>query len=115
MTTRSQRKAPCNTCPCPAWGLECAEHREAEQPTEQVPVVKAPPETPLPARGDAVEAWLRAHRDRYVDSYGRTRAWYLFDDLLDQYRLHADTATPLGEHVCEGRVIGDCDCMEVRP
>lgn len=26
-----------------------------------------------------------------------------------------DTGTPLGEHVCEGRVVGDCECLEATP
>lgn len=59
-----------------------------------------------PHRGDAVEAWLKAQRDR--DSRGTVR-WDVLDDALDLYRLHADTGTPLGEHVCEGR---GCDCGE---
>lgn len=65
--------------------------------------------TPLPARGDAVEAWLKAQR-------GATTSWddwHVLDNLLDRYRLHADTGTPLGEHICEGRVAGDCECLEV--
>lgn len=69
--------------------------------------------TPLPARGDAVEAWLRARRDEHIDRHGRTPEWYALDDALDLYRLHADTGTPLGEHLCEGRVAGDCECLEV--
>lgn len=67
---------------------------------------------PLPARGDAVEAWLRAARDVHSDRYGVTPAWFVLDDLLDLYRLHADTGTPLTEHVCQGQVIGDCECLE---
>lgn len=70
---------------------------------------------PLPARGDAVEAWLRGQRDLHGDRYGVTPAWYVLDDLLDTYRLHADTGTPLDQHVCEGRVVGDCECFEVAP
>jgi hypothetical protein len=70
---------------------------------------------PLPARGDAVEAWLKGQRDTHSDRYGVTPAWYVLDDALDTYRLHADTRTPLTEHVCEGRVAGDCDCFEVAP
>jgi hypothetical protein len=68
---------------------------------------------PQPARGDAFEAWLKAARDVHSDRYGVTPAWFVLDDLLDSYRLHADTGTPLTEHVCDGRVIGDCECMEV--
>jgi hypothetical protein len=68
---------------------------------------------PLPARGDAVEAWLKARRDEYLNAYGRTPEWYALDAVLDAYRLHADTGTPLREHLCEGRVAGDCNCLEV--
>lgn len=70
---------------------------------------------PLPARGDHVEAWLKARRDEHTDGYTRDPDWETLDHLLDDYRLHADTGTPLVEHVCEGRVVGDCQCMEVTP
>ncbi|MFE9432383.1 hypothetical protein ACFYNA_15495 [Streptomyces sp. NPDC006640] len=60
-------------------------------------------------RGDAVEAWLKAQRDAAAD---HPEAYQAADGLLDVYRLHADTGTPLGEHVCEGRTVGDCDCLE---
>jgi hypothetical protein len=65
-----------------------------------------------PARGDAVEAWLKAARDVHSDRYGVTPAWFILDDVLDTYRLHADTGTALTDHVCEGRMAGDCDCLE---
>lgn len=68
------------------------------------------PETEaVPRRGDAVEQWLKAQRDAAVDY---PEAYQGADGLLDLYRLHADTGTPLGEHVCEGRVVGDCECLE---
>ena len=67
---------------------------------------------PQPARGDAVEQWLRAQRDVHSDKYGVTPAWFILDDLLNLYRLHADTATPLDQHCCEGN---GCDCLEVAP
>lgn len=67
-----------------------------------------PGQPPLPRRGDAVEAWLRAHRDQQTDEYGQTRAWHLLDGLLDDYRLHADTRTPLDQHVCDGGTCDDC-------
>ncbi|MFG3170610.1 hypothetical protein [Streptomyces sp. NPDC048200] len=60
-------------------------------------------------RGDVVEAWLKAQRDAAAD---HPEAYQAADGLLDLYRLHADTGTPLGEHVCEGRTVGDCDCLE---
>lgn len=65
---------------------------------------------PLPRRGDLVEAWLKAQRDRHTDGFTRDPEWEALDRALDDYRLHADTGTPLGEHVCEG---GNCDdCRE---
>lgn len=52
-----------------------------------------------PQRGDDVEAWIRRFRDR-IDP---TRvSWGVVDDLLDDYRLHADTGTPLTEDASEG-------------
>lgn len=65
-----------------------------------------------PARGDQFEAWLKTQRDAAT---GYTDAWNALDDALDRYRLHADTGTPLGEHVCEGKVVGDCECLESAP
>lgn len=54
-----------------------------------------------PKRGDDVERWLKAWRD----SLG------LFDDraqeidlMLDDYREHADTGTPLGAEIERGRM-----------
>ncbi|MHA6764739.1 hypothetical protein [Streptacidiphilus sp. PAMC 29251] len=57
----------------------------------------------LPRRGDSVEAWLKAQRDEYMQGGITANA---IDNLLDDYRLHADMGTPLGEHVCEQH----CDC-----
>ncbi|MBD3004672.1 hypothetical protein [Streptomyces sp. 5-10] len=65
--------------------------------------------TPLPQRGDVVEQWLKTQRDAAADY---PEAYQVADGLLDLYRLHADTGTPLTEHVCEGRAIGDCECFE---
>ena len=65
-----------------------------------------------PRRGDQFESWLKAQRDLCFDY---PSAWGSVDGLLDRYRLHADTGTPLGEHVCESRMVGDCDCLETEP
>lgn len=65
-----------------------------------------------PQRGDQVEAWLKTQRDAAADY---PEAYQAADRLLDLYRLHADTGTPLGEHVCEGRMVGDCECREAAP
>jgi hypothetical protein len=59
----------------------------------------------LPARGDAVEAWLKAQRD---ERPACTSGYDTLDQLLDSYRLHADTRTPLDQHCCEGGNVDDC-------
>ncbi|MGW5173185.1 hypothetical protein ACWERY_02305 [Streptomyces sp. NPDC004082] len=65
-----------------------------------------------PARGDAVEAWLKAQRDQFGWRGANDRLLYdALDGVLDRYRLHADSGTPLGKHVCEGQAVGDCECM----
>lgn len=48
-----------------------------------------------PHRGDQVEAWIKERRDSVVD---RTK-WFALDDLLDEYRLAADTGLSLEEVV----------------
>jgi hypothetical protein len=60
----------------------------------------------IPRRGDAVEQWLKAQRDQHRE---QTDDWFHIDGLLDEYRLHADTGTPLHQHVCEGNNNAD-DC-----
>ncbi|MFC9891504.1 hypothetical protein [Streptomyces pilosus] len=65
-----------------------------------------------PRRGDQVEAWLKAQRDRYDRDAESSEFWHEFDRALDQYRLHADMGVPLDGHVCEARVVGDCECLE---
>lgn len=56
-----------------------------------------------PRRGDEVEAWIKRTRDLYnrQGRYGDVIAWNALDDLLDDYRLHADTGQPLDVHVSE--------------
>jgi len=49
-------------------------------------------------RGDEVEAWLKKARDQFSDSRTEYEA---VDDLLDDYRAHADYGTPLSEVVEE--------------
>lgn len=53
---------------------------------------------PLPRRGDPVEQWLKAQRDTSTT----WSDWHVLDGLIDHYRLHADTGTPLGQHACDG-------------
>lgn len=54
----------------------------------------------VPKRGDQVEAWLKSQRDEH---HASSPQWQALDEALDTYRLHADTGTPLSQHVCEGR------------
>ncbi|MFJ9985347.1 hypothetical protein ACIQUD_15165 [Streptomyces globisporus] len=65
-----------------------------------------------PRRGDAVDQWLRTYRERYDRNGESSEFWHEFDGLLDLYRLHADMGAPLDGHVCEGLVIGNCECLE---
>ncbi|MFJ4932356.1 hypothetical protein ACIP8U_00595 [Streptomyces pseudovenezuelae] len=66
-----------------------------------------------PRRGDQFEAWLKAQRDGFGWQGANDRKLYdALDGLLDQYRLHADMGTSLDGHVCEARVVGDCECLE---
>lgn len=60
---------------------------------------------PLPRRGDQFEQWLKAQRDEFERG---DSVWPVLDYLLDEYRLHADTGTPLDQHACEGGNVDDC-------
>ncbi|MFD0405553.1 hypothetical protein [Kitasatospora sp. NPDC127116] len=65
---------------------------------------------PLPRRGDQFEQWLKAQRDACI---GHATTYNAIDGLLDQYRLHADTGTPLDQHTCENGTPDDCHgCYE---
>lgn len=67
--------------------------------------VRQPDTKTRPARGDAFEAWLKAQRDEY--EVRSSPQWHALDEVLDTYRLHADTGTPLDQHACDGP---HCDC-----
>jgi hypothetical protein len=92
--------------------------REWGEELRRVAAESAPADTghgTMPRRGDQFEAWLKTQRDRYDRTDQREESsefWHEFDAALDLYRLHADTGTPLSEHVCEGRVVGNCECLE---
>jgi hypothetical protein len=73
-------------------------------PADQEPVLPTVP----PRRGDAVEAWLKAQRDRWNRHGDSSEFWHEFDSILDEYRLHADTGTPLDQHACENGTVDDC-------
>jgi hypothetical protein len=52
----------------------------------------------VPHRGSDVEAWLKRIRDGYPRS-GLDPEWNVVDDILENYREHADTGVPLFEEV----------------
>lgn len=62
--------------------------------------------TVRPCRGDQFDQWLKAQRDQYSERHDTQ--WDVINQILDDYRLHADTGTPLDQHVCEGGNIDDC-------
>lgn len=64
----------------------------------------------LPTRGSDVEAWIKRRRDHF--QYGDS-AWVTLDNLLDDYRDHADVGASLDREVgpcgtCAGRGCPDC-------
>jgi hypothetical protein len=59
-------------------------------------------------RGDAVEGWIRdARNQHYTPGPYHTPEWTALDDLLDSYRLHADTGTALNQPVSEHGFVED--------
>lgn len=54
-----------------------------------------------PYRGSDVEAWLKAQRDRWPNAPGTQIEWRMLDDLLEQYRLKADTGLLLQQTIEE--------------
>lgn len=48
-----------------------------------------------PERGSDVEAWIKAKRNRFMQL--EDVEWFAIDDMLDEYRLRADTGTNLLE------------------
>lgn len=94
-----------------AEGAWMACHCAVADDMERRMAVEAQQQTEMqPRRGDQSEAWLKTQRDEYeVES---SPQWAALDEVLDTYRLHADTGTPLSGHVCEGKVAGDCERLE---
>ena len=50
----------------------------------------------MPKRGDEVETWIKNFRGKFSKV---SDEWHAIDWLLDDYRLHADTGTPLHAEV----------------
>lgn len=63
-----------------------------EETPEPVPCPSCGGTGEVLARPDAVEAWIKAARDEYDEA---DPGHYALDQLLDDYRLHADTGAPL--------------------
>ncbi len=67
-----------------------------------------------PRRGDEVAEWLKRKRDEVPQPIYRGATSLVrvaIDELLDDYRLHADTGIPLSETVHEGE---DFEIRELR-
>lgn len=62
-----------------------------------------------PNRDDDVAGWLKRQRDKYrrMGEVLESQIHLAIDDLLDDYRLHADTGTPLSEEALDG---SDSEC-----
>lgn len=56
-----------------------------------------------PKRDDEVARWLKAWRDNF-ERGGTSDGWQVVDALLDDYREHADTGTPLDATIERGRM-----------
>jgi hypothetical protein len=55
--------------------------------------------TTIPKRGDACEAWLKSQRDALLYGCIGDETYQLLDELLEDYRRHADLKMPLSETV----------------
>jgi hypothetical protein len=62
-----------------------------------------PPGRHSARRDDDVDRWLKRWRDVQGDpaEHAYDPFWGLLDQMLDDYRLHADTGTPLDAEVSE--------------
>jgi len=67
--------------------------------TATVEAIDAEPHRAM--RGDEVERFIRESRDYWKNTPGDNTQWQVLDDLLDDYRLHADTGTLLHEEVAD--------------
>ncbi|MFJ3043673.1 hypothetical protein [Streptomyces tendae] len=103
----------CNACAAIARDL-AAEMAESDAELRRVADETTATETAhQPRRGDQFEAWLKTQRNSFGWQGANDRRLYdTLDGILDRYRLYADTGTPLGEHVCETKAVGDCECLE---
>lgn len=66
--------------------------RQVEEPPDPEPV------------DDAFATWIKAKRDEYADGSGHPvhpQRWDTLDSLLDQYREHRATGTPLDQPLSE--------------
>lgn len=74
------------------------EYRRATEIASHLASIAADLEFTAPRREDAVVYWLIEHRDKYEP---HSLGWAAIDNLLDDYRLHADTGTALDEDAGE--------------
>lgn len=55
-----------------------------------------------PQRGDDVDEWVKRNRDFYRATNVNVDGYTVLDNLLNDYRLHADTGMPLSEEARDG-------------
>lgn len=57
---------------------------------------------------ESIETWLKKWREEYRDPDGQKRnPWYTVDGMLDDFRLHMQTGTPLDQPAADGPHGGD--------
>lgn len=79
----------------------------SSEPLPSPATVQAPDATPC--RNDAVAAWLKRSRDTHDRDDAQ---WWVIDQLLDDYRTHADYGTPLDREVHEPPHASAVDCPD---
>lgn len=84
----------CQHQSCVLLGCTCACHRGCATPVAR---------KHRPRRDDPVATWIKEHRDKYARyrlvGGPLSGAWPALDDLLDEYRLHADLGVALGDEL----------------
>jgi len=90
-----------------AWYPIClAEPKREKHTAARCPMRESAPQVHEPRRGSDVEAFLKRARDRFVDSDGTVpEVWHdvyaQLDEVLEDYRLRADTGTPLDQEAVD--------------
>ena len=98
MSVFSRRRSHCSFCGAPL-NKDGVCSFLASGPAD---TLTAPLGAHQPTRGSDVEAWIKAMRDRHP----RTPWWTTLDELLEDYRLRADTGLSLSAPIEESGAWG---------